>query len=278
MFFNEVLGESYDTGSKLLTLSELQAASTLPWKNDPAAPAEDVFARLRGYRATALGIDWGGGGAEQVSFTTLALCGLRHDGTIDVVWGRRLMTPNDHAREAAQCYQVIEKFRPNHIAHDFNGAGALRETLLVQAGVRLGAIIPIHYAAVRAKSIMEYVSAADDPWSKRPYYSVDRTRVLLTVVNSIKFGKVRFFEHDFISKESPGLLRDFTSLTEEKIETRTADSYVIRRMPGQPDDFAHAVTYGCCALWHSTHGWPDLIKSVRLGPGSLTSGDWLSGR
>ena len=36
------------------------------------------------------------------------------------------------------------------------------------------------------------------------------------------------------------------------------DIYKVGRQPGFPDDFAHAVNYGCCALWNAHDAWPDL--------------------
>lgn len=284
VFHNEVLGESYDVGSKLLTKSELTAACTLPWDNDPKQIPTSLSASLRHqYEHVVLGIDWGGGGGEmmsgfsekarrkRISFTTVALLGIRMDRKIDVLWGRRLLTPNDHAREAAEVLRIIKEVRPTFIAHDFTGSGALRQTLLVQAGVPEKMFIGFDYKSVTRDTIMKFIPA--DNWDIRAHYRVDKTRTLLTTINAIKFGLLRFFRYDNHGEADPGLLDDFLSLTEEKVEMDNgSDRYYIRRMLSSPDDFAHAVNVGCCTLWYMTQSWPDFVHMVNVGPSDLADG------
>ena len=50
----------------------------------------------------------------------------------------------------------------------------------------------------------------------------------------------------------------FLALCEERSETPCGmDSYMISRDPARQDDFAHAVNFACCTIWHR-YGWPDL--------------------
>jgi len=274
-FNNEVLAESFDTGSKLLTLNELRSACTLGFTNNTRDINPQAFENRDAYRKTVLGIDWGGGGGDglpshseaarrrRISFTTVAFMGIKFDNVIDVLWGTRLLTPNDHSLEAKQILSFIRALHPNFIAHDVNGAGSLRQTLLMQAGVPGQLFAGFDYKHIPSGKIIQFIPPSGGGQS---HFRVDKTRTLQTTINAIKFGHVRFFNYDYHDQESPGLLRDFLALTEEKVETLTADRYVIRRIASMPDDFAHSVNVGCCALWHSTSSWPDYVADARTSP------------
>jgi hypothetical protein len=276
VFYNEILGESYDTAAKLVTLTELDAVSNLGPNTDEAA-----VARLRNYRMRVMGVDWGGGGEKQISFTTIALLGLRFDGGIDVIWGKRLLTPHDHLREARDVMRYVQMFQPEIIAHDYTGAGSLRETFLVQAGVPARAIMPCMY--VRSASQKPCFHVAPTQQHPRSHYRVDKSRSLLLTCAMIKCQKLHFFNRDFTSNEDPGLIRDFLALLEDKIVTMAAgEIYRIGRQEGFSDDFAQSVNLGCTAIWHRTGVWPRLdtmaqyaITDEQLRAASpATDGDW----
>lgn len=267
-FHNEVLGESYDTGSKLITLTELKQAATLPWENNPNEPRPEVFGRLDEFAFRVLGIDWGGGGKEGVSFTTLALIGFRSDGRLECIWGKRLLSPHDHMAEAEEIRQWITRLRPHVVAHDYTGAGALRETVLIQAGVDVGRIMACSYVRSASSAICKFNPATES--HPRAHYSLDKTRSLLYTATAIKLGLLSFFQYDFKSEKQPGLLHDFLALIDEKVETAsTAGIYVIKRTPNMSDDFAHAVNLGCVACWHAQQAWPDF--AARIGHARITA-------
>jgi len=252
VFYNEILGESYDTAAKLVTLTELDTVSTLGPNTDAA-----TVGRLPNYRMKVLGVDWGGGGEKQISFTTLALVGLRFDGGIDVIWGKRLLTPHDHLREARDVMHYYNKFKPDVIAHDYTGAGSLRETFLVQAGVPARSVMPCMY--VRSASQKPCYHVAPTVQHPRSHYRIDKSRTLLLTCAMIKCEKLHFFDKDFTSNEDAGLIRDFLALTEDKVNTMAAgEIYRIGRQEGFSDDFAQSVNLGCTAIWHRTNVWPRL--------------------
>jgi hypothetical protein len=273
VFYNEILGESYDSGSKLVSLTEIKAACVLPWRNNGREPNDQIFNRLSGYLYTALGVDWGGGGVAGVSFTTIALLGLRHDGKVDVLWGVRLLTPNDHPREALEILGWFKRFRPRFVAHDFTGAGATRETIMLQAGMPLEQVIPVRYAAASSGPMMKHVEPTDI--QPRDIYRLDKSRSLQTTLSGIRFGFINFFEYDR-DYAPPGLLHDFLALVEEKTESRQAgDIYVIRLAKGQSDDFAQAVNIGACALWYVSGLWPDFAKAINAQSITAAQEDYL---
>lgn len=255
-YHNEVLGEACGSGSQLVSLDELNAASTLPWKNNPREMDSAAKQSLK-YDYRVLAIDWGGGGEDEISLTTMAVLGWLSNGQIHVIWGRRLMTPHDHVGEAEVCRQVYSAFRCHFIAHDYTGAGALRETVLRHRRVPLDRIIPIAYVGPVKRNIMSPKAATDI--HPRNHYILDKSRSLQLVCACIKFKMIRFFQPDFISTDDPGLIQDFLGLVENKIPTkRASDIYTIQKHAMLSDDFAQAVNIGSCALWHMTKRWPNL--------------------
>lgn len=280
LFYNEVLGCSYDVGTKLVTLTELEAASRpplgLPWRNNPRGePDPQVFAALPEYQMTALGIDWGGGGKTEDSYTKIALCGLGPDGKISVLWGRKLLTPHDHVREAREILEWYRRFRVPIVAHDYTGAGVVRETIMVQAGTPLSALMPIVYERSASVDLVRAVAAtAIHP---RHHFRADKTRSLLYVCYGIKLGFFRFFEHDYIDDINPGLIRDFLALIDEKVENYASrDPYIIRRQQGVSDDFAHAVNLASLALWHHTGKYPDFAAWAGIEKAAIVTDEQIS--
>lgn len=256
VFYNEVLGESYDTAAKLVTLTELDRVSNI-------GPNELALARARRslYAMTVLAVDWGGGGEKQISFTTVAFLGVRRDGVIECIYGKRLLTPHDHLREAREIKQIWDYLRPTLLAHDYTGAGALRETLLIQAGVPTRAVMPCQY--VRSASQQPCYHVAPTMQHPRSHYRVDKSRSLLLTCAMIKCRRLRFFDADYKSQEDPGLIRDFLALVEDKVTTMAAgEIYRITRQEGFTDDFAQAVNLGCVGIWYRTRNWPRLDEMV----------------
>jgi hypothetical protein len=258
MFYNEVLGESYDASAKLVSLSDLNKVSDL-------GPLSFERARrtMGNYRMRVLACDWGGGGEKEVSFTTIALLGLRFDGRIDVLWGKRLLTPLDHIREAAAVKWYWDKFKPHFLVHDGCGAGALRETILVQAGVPVTHVFPVEYVTSAKQGLCWHVGPTEQ--NPRDRYRVDKSRSLQLTCNVIKLGALHFFSPDWISKDEPGLIRDFLSLVEDKSKTRAAgEIYRIDSLLGRTDDFAQAVNIGCVCLWYVNKAYPDMADLLSI--------------
>ena len=104
-FYNEVLGESVDAGQKLISETELRAACVLDWENKKE-PEPKCFENLLEYKHRVLAIDWGGGGEEGISFTVVTILGFRHDGTIDIIWAKRLLIGGDHSTDEISSYEA----------------------------------------------------------------------------------------------------------------------------------------------------------------------------
>lgn len=263
VFYNEVLGESVDAGQKIITETDLRRAADLPWVNEPNQPNPDMTKLLKYYKTRIMAVDWGGGGEDGVSFTTCALMGLTPDNKIHVLWGKRLLTPSDHLREAREIIHWVRQFGCEVVAHDYTGAGTVRETVLVQAGYDLHRIMPIAYVRAASSNLLRPVPAT--PLHDRAHYRLDKTRSLLYTCQAIKLRMVRFFQYDFKDQDHPGLIADFLALVEEKASSRLGgDIYTITRNDMLTDDFAQSVNIGCAALWHMGGCWPDFAKEAKI--------------
>lgn len=251
---NEVLGESAGEGLQLITREQLQKASDSKRVNDPKQPRKAIQ-HLSRYRMTFLSVDWGGGGESGLSLTVPVVLGLTRDGKIEVVYATRLTTPNDHLKEARQVLELFRIFGCQRLVHDYTGAGALRETILVSAGVRREQIVPIQYVGGGNVSLMARVKPTER--NLRVYYRLNKSRSLLYAFAAIRTGLLKFFAFDYVSQDEPGLICDFLSLYEERIEHKTGSNvYLIARNQMQTDDFAQAVNIGCAAIWYATKSWP----------------------
>jgi hypothetical protein len=265
VFMNEVCGESFDSGTKLVTQTDLKTACCLGWPNR----ADMASKQLGKYTHRVLAVDWGGNGAgsrpgeKKISFTVMTVLGMRPNGKIDVLWGYRVLRSLDFEYEARLIVAAITKFKCSHFVHDYGGAGAEREALVCQAGFPFVNIIPIRYHGAASKNIMVLKEpTADHP---RAWYSVDRSRSLFTTCHCIRNGLLRFFDYDFKSSSDPGLVHDFLALQEEISDSRIGTNvHAIVRNPKMHDDFAHAVNIGCCTLWYMTDSWPDHAKASRF--------------
>lgn len=272
-FLNEVCGESSDSGSKLVTVTDLKAAAILPWRSKMVEAAP----QMKRYARKVLAVDWGGGGGairagaakkggelqrQRTSYTTLAVLGLCQDGKIDVVWGHRSLRTHDWLYEADLCVQALTKFKCSHLVHDYTGAGDGRLVLLQQSGIPATNIINIRYQGI-GHNLMNLVEPTED--NPHAIYALHKSRTLITTCMCIKTGLIRFFKYDFVSSDDAGLIHDFLALIEEKTDSRmTSDTYVITRNPNQADDFAHSVNMGACALWWMTGKWPRIAEAAKF--------------
>jgi hypothetical protein len=261
VFYNEVCGESYDIGAKLVTITDLKRAAIL----GPNGEVERIRKNRNDYIHRILAVDWGGGGEKEISFTVAALCCMLPDGTIHVPFGWRSLTPHDHNLEASVILKLCAEFHCSHIAHDYTGAGAIRETLFVNSGYPIKRIIPVALFRAAAGPIMRRIPQ-NRRTLQREHYRLDKSRSLLQTCFLIKFGRLKFFQYDYKGVEQRGLLHDFLSLMEDEVQSATGTPIhtVIQSEQVGPDDFAQAVNIGTCALFYRARRWPNLAEVSRL--------------
>ena len=191
-FYNEVCGESWDHGSKLVTVTDLKRAATLPWANK----IEEACQHIKNYAYRFVCVDWGGGGVSKgksdfalQSYTVMAVCGLSPNGQVHVLYAHRCMTPNAHVTEARTILELMRQFECSHVVHDYTGAGTVRETVLMQAGLPLNSILPVAYTGPARGDIIVYRPPTET--HTRGHYSMDRNRALNYCCQFIKSGGLR---------------------------------------------------------------------------------------
>lgn len=262
VFYNEVCGESWDSGSKLVTVTDLKRAANLGWRNS----VDIASKQINNYIHRFLAVDWGGGGVSKgksdlalQSYTVIAVCGLAPNGQVHVLYAHRCLTPNAHIAEAKLILDLMNLFECSHVVHDYTGAGTVRETVLLQSGLPAHSLLPVAYTGPAKGDIIVYKPPTQT--HTRGHYTMDRNRALNYCCQFIKSGVIRFFDYDYRGAEDVGLLHDFLNLIEDKTESGTGrDNYKILRDPAGPDDFAQATTMGAMMLYQMLGRWPDLAS------------------
>lgn len=257
VYLNEVLGESCDVGTKLVTRDELINSCQLPWRNT-FNDARDVR-MIERYIQRILGVDWGGGGLDEVSYTTLSVVGMRWDGRLEMIYGERLHSAVSDVDEVARILELFRIFQCKFLAHDFCGSGSVHETLLIQAGMPLQRILPMAYVFAPTRNVI-YLQAPETHGS-RSYYGLDKARSLAITCSLIKTRHLLFPTWD----STKNLLEDFLHLVEDKIaRPGKGDIMRIVKQPKTADDFAHSTSYAAWGHFRTTGKYPSVASSFGL--------------
>ena len=286
-YWNETLGESCDVGSRLISRTQLQAISKLPWDNTVESAA--AGADLGDYGTITMGIDWGVGAGGTIkrkggqivveggttSFTVITICGFTKANPYkpNVIVAVRLppsMSPQD---EVKYIIQLFKRFKCNLMAHDFGGAGFLRETLLIQAGLQPNRLMPCQYVHSIHTPIVYYFDPKQST-ATRQYYAVSKSRSLGIICAMIQQEAVTLPQWTTERNEDGievCIYEDFLALIEESRENfRGADTYMITRDPKKPDDFCHSLNFACAAQWHTKQIYPQIAKDAGIEWGDPT--------
>jgi len=257
-FFNEILGEPYDTGSKLITKDDLVAAAVA----EPVEPSNLVQGR---YIAVATGVDWGGRGKEKtsdtedfISNTAIAVGGMLPDGTIEIPWLHKIPYTIDTSHESEVVINAAMASRSYFIGMDYGGQGNVQETLLVSKGWPGERVVPFTYAVIAPTRPIVYYNP---PQARgvRSSYTLDKPRSLLLLCEMIKRGFVKLPKAD---KYLDDHLRDFLNIMEESIDNpRGSPRRLVKRMARRTDDVVHAINFLVMTLLHSTQNWPKMAEA-----------------
>ena len=273
VFFNEVCGESYDAGAKMVTVTDLKKAACLPWQNK----LEEAKPRIGEYKYRICAVDWGGGGVDKKgkadekyrSYTSIAVLGMLPNGDIHVIYGIRSLHPHAHVYESKLIMGIVNHFKCSHVVHDFTGAGSRQETILCMAGWPRDRIIPVSMGGATKSGIFQFVDATE--LQPRWHFQCDKPHSLNFTCQMIKSGALKFFQYDYRGSGDEGLLHDFLHMIEDKANKTGIDVYKILRDPAGPDDFAQAVNIGVMALCHMAGKLPDIadLENLELTPEAL---------
>ena len=254
-FINEVLGEACDEGQRLVSQTELKDVCVL------RANSKDNASDSPKYADRVLGVDWGGKGSRFQSMTAAAVaCYLPVEGKIDIIFGHVFQAMTDSVLEAKEVIDIANKFACTSIAHDVAVAGEVRLSIMRSIGIPDSRLINCRYTANSpTKSMLQYVAPTDvNPTS---YYNLDKSRVIAAVCLGIKNKNIRFPQYDSMTDAAgENMMNHFLAVYEESAESvfGTEKRY-IRRNPGMPDDFLHAVAFAVISLWRR---YPELIPNL----------------
>lgn len=234
LFYNEVLGVPDDESTRILTLKDLVAA-----QNSLSGSMKDALNARPMYDFCVLGVDWSGGG-EGPSTTAVAVIGKRHFTTVtDCLYIKRLQKGLSAEEEADIVAELASQFRVDYIAHDFTGAGFVREAFLISRHPEwTGSVFPVTYCYKPNADMVSYQQSGS-----RASYSVDKTKSLLLTLSAVKHKQITVPVFDV--NDETAVQRDLLAVVEHKQEMlRGSNVYLLERAPGKSDDGAHALNIG----------------------------------
>lgn len=258
--YNESLGVPWDDGIAMITEVDIDKVAVLGDNR-----LDEIVKKLHEYPGRiAVGVDWGGGGLTKESLTKLAVVGLSSTGKADVLFGLQILNRVTRLEEAKIVHHVLKTVKADYLAHDYGNVGDAAEDMVVNLGWPRNKIMAMRYVGETQGQMLKQQKPTEA--APRGTISVDKSRSLQFMAQAIKNGAIRTFRKT-TSLHARDLLLDLTHLVaEEKVFTGTmkSETILIHREEGQSDDFAHAMNFGCLALWSMHNAWPQLAKPLTL--------------
>lgn len=248
-FFNEVLGTPDDAETKLLTKADLEKSQT-PWENT----LESAAKHAKDFDTVFVGVDWSGGGG---GFSRTAVAVLAKQNYSDETYVLYVdafphgLTPEEEADKVSHIFSSVKGYM---LAHDYTGAGFVRESVLLGRHPYLrNKIYPFAYVFRTGKQLVSYQESGS-----RRSANVDKTRSLLLTFNAIRSRRLRLPKFNVNSPTEPALeLLNIVERPQEFSKASIKDVYILQRAAGRYDDAAHAINIGYIALCDITDTWPD---------------------
>ncbi len=256
VFYNEWLGESFDSGQKLMTPEILQAAGRIEG-------ADSKHFQRDGYIVSVVGVDWGGRSREKVtdsedfvSHTAVALGGMRTDGIVEITHVYRIPYAVDSDQEPRMVADTCVQAKVDWCAMDYGGQGNVLESNVKACGWPERRIVPFTYSVMApTKPIVFYNPPAKG--GVRSSYTLDKPRSLLLLCELIKRGLVLLPKYS----EYKSCLDDFLSIYEESVDSaRGSPVRLVKRLSRRHDDVAHAINFAVMAMYHNTRQWPKIAE------------------
>ena len=259
--YNEVFGIPCDDSVNLLTIDDIRAASN-GFDND----YQKCVAMCSNYDMRVLGVDWSGGGALGHSFTSGAIVGSKPGSDVlDCIFKFRLQMGLKPEEEAQLLAKYFEDFKCNFFAHDYTGAGYLREVLMAQNGIQADKLIPFTYAVSPRKDVVSRHMPAD---GSRSSFILDKPRSLALMISLIKNHKITLPA----MKKDRSILQDLLALVEDPRELDRGNIlYLISKKANKSDDFAHGLNFATSAIWYSRGGYPQITDLSRYQVAAATA-------
>lgn len=254
-FVNEVLGEACDEGQRLVSQTELKQVCIL------APNSKDRQQDSNKYIDRVLGVDWGGKGTRFQSMTAAAVAGYAvSSNCVDVFFGHVFPPLMDSVIETKEIIELANMFKCSSISHDVAVAGELRLSIMKNLGVPDDRLINCRYAGGgNMKSLLQFVPASNV--NPNAYYNLDKSRTIASICLAIKNKSIRFPQFESMADVAgENMMMHFLAVYEETSESSFgSEKRFIKRNPGMPDDFLHAVCFAVITLWRR---YPELIPNL----------------
>ena len=262
-FYNETLGVSCDEAVKLLTANDLVNAQG-PWENDLQSAAKNAA----NFDAIFVGVDWSGGGGG-FSRTAVAVIGKNsYSGEAHVLLVQTFphgLTPEEEADRVSHIFSTVHGYM---LAHDYTGAGFVRESVLLGRHPYLrNKIYPFAYVFRTGNQLVTYQESGS-----RRSANVDKTRSLLLTFNAIRSRRLRLPKFNPNNQQEPVFeLLNIVERPQEFSKASIKDVYILQRAAGRYDDAAHAINIAYIALCDMTESWPDfsIDPKYQMTPAAL---------
>jgi hypothetical protein len=240
-FYNEVLGLSYDSGTRPLTRQDVidncdsRLLLTPQYQND-------LTKILGGAFPVYAGIDWGGG--TEHSFTVLSLGAYMGDGKFTIFYMHRFEGPEMEPEvQMEEISRLINKFRVSLIGCDWGGGHHPNSVLIRRFGFQR---VPLYQYSNHSTKV------AYQPGLN--HFLVHRTEVMSDIFNAIKRRNVFRFPNweQFQSPFAEDMLNIFSEYNEQIRQN------VYKKSPNNTDDSFHSILL--CFLASMIHNpRPDII-------------------
>lgn len=224
-FNNEVLGISDASGTRMLSLEELEA-NCRDYALDPF-PTAHTFEDIK---FTVAGVDWSGGGsATFTSRTAIWVWGMLSSGRLKLLYYKVFQTNNPVADVRAVA-EIAARFKCVKVAGDAGG-GAVANAMLAEL---LG--------TTRVMQIQYGANSSMLAWNNHDRYMADKTSAIDSMMLQFKTGQVFFPQLAFMKQAFEDILAEHEQITQSGSGRR-----IWSHSPLVPDDALHAAVFGWLA-------------------------------
>jgi hypothetical protein len=241
-FYNEVLGRSYDSGTRPLVRSDVQRNC---WSELSMTYYREVIQWSSQY-PIFMGVDWGSG---EGSFSVMVIGGYLPIAPDFITWFYAHRFEGVETEPRIQL-DIIKKhivdFNVRHVGVDYGGGFWPNDMLLREFGAER---IKKYQWVGNIKKKVQF-----EPRLGVPRYLCHRTEVMSDIFNAIKRANVYRFPRweEFEDPYAMDMLNIFSEYN-DRIRMN-----VYRHAPGYPDDTFHAIAFGTLASFF-TKVRPDII-------------------
>jgi hypothetical protein len=238
-FHNEVLGLSYDSGTRPLTRDDIQSNcdESISISRDGTIKS---ISSIRG-KQVYMGIDWGTG--EQ-TYTVVVIC-LYQNNNFSIMYAQRFEGRlSEPTAQLARIDELIKTWNVQVIGVDYGGGFDRNDAMIRKHGPRK--IFKYQYSTITRGKVVW------DPGLSR--FLVNRTEVMSDIFNAIKRRNV--FRFPRWSEWEKPFASDMLNIFSEYSEERRINEY--RKSKGVTDDTFHAIALAFIAS-NILHPRPDVL-------------------